>query len=67
VKKLGTYGVTSFGLGIAALLLTFASGFEPCGPTTALGRFLVSVGSIAIIGGVLMMVGAMFRAAFERK
>jgi len=67
VKKLGTYGVTSFGVGLAALLLTFATGFGPCGPTTALGHFLISLGVLGTAGGVLMMIGAILRAAFGRK
>jgi hypothetical protein len=67
VKNLGTYGATSFGVGIAALLFTFASGFGPCGPTTAFGGFLVSLGFLASIGGLLTMVGAVLRAAFGRK
>ncbi len=67
VKNLGTYGVTFFVIGVAALLLTFASGFGPCGPTTRLGSGLVSLGFLGSIGGLLMMVGAVLRAAFGRK
>jgi uncharacterized membrane protein YidH (DUF202 family) len=67
VKDLAKYGVISFGVGIAALALTFATGFGPCGPSTPFGGFLISVGFITIVGGSLMMIGAILRAAFGRK
>jgi len=64
---LAKYGAASFGMGVAALALTFASGFGPCGPSTALGGFLISFGFVAVILGSLMMVGAILRAAFGGK
>jgi hypothetical protein len=67
LKSLAKYGATSFGIGIAALALTFASGFGPCGPGTAFGGFLISLGFAATIIGLLMMAGAILRAAFGRK
>jgi len=67
VKNLGNYGAASLAVGIAALLLTFASGFGPCGPTTHLGRGLVSAGLLGCIGGLQLMVAAILRAAFGRK
>jgi hypothetical protein len=60
-------GAVSFVIGIVALALTFASGFGPCGPSTPLGGFLISLGFTAVIVGLLMMVGAIFRAAFGRR
>jgi len=66
-QKLGTDVVTFFGVGVAALLLTFATGFGPCGPTTALGHFLISVGILDALGGAMMMIAAILRAAFGRK
>ena len=38
------YGAMSFGVGIVAFALTFASGFGPCGPSTSFGGFLISLG-----------------------
>jgi hypothetical protein len=67
VKQLGTFGALSFGLGMAAFALTFASGFGPCGPTTAFGGFLISFGFVATIVGLFMMVGAILRAAFRSR
>ena len=64
---MATYGVISFGVGVAALALTFATGFGPCGPSTAFGGFLISVGFMATAGGSLMMIGAILRAAFGPK
>ena len=61
------YGAMSFAVGIAAFALTFASGFGPCGPSTAFGGFLISLGFVTTIGGSLMMVGAILRAAFGRR
>ena len=61
------YGVMSFGVGIAAFVLSFASGFGPCGPITAFGGLLISVGFVTMIGGALMMIGAILRAAFGRR
>jgi hypothetical protein len=64
VKRLAAFGALSFGLGMAAFALTFASGFGPCGPSTAFGGFLISIGFMATIIGLLMMAGAILRAAF---
>jgi len=67
VKRLAAFGVLSFGLGMAAFALTFASGFGPCGPSTAFGGFLISFGFVATIIGLLMMAGAILRAAFRSR
>lgn len=67
VKSLAKYGVTSFGLGIAALALTFASGWGPCGPGTTFGGFLISLGFVTTIGGGAMMIAAILRATFGRR
>jgi hypothetical protein len=67
LKNLAKYGAASFGVGMAAFALTFASGFGPCGPSTPFGGFLISLGFVATILGSLMMVGAILRAAFGRK
>jgi hypothetical protein len=67
VKSLAKYGAMSFGVGIVAFALTFASGFGPCGPGTSFGGFLISLGFVTTIGGSLMMIGAILRAAFGRR
>jgi hypothetical protein len=67
LKGLAKYGAASFGIGVVAFALTFASGFGPCGPSTAFGGFLISLGFVATIIGSLMMVGAILRAAFGRR
>jgi hypothetical protein len=67
MKGLTKCGVASFGIGIAALALTFASGFGPCGPGTPFGGFLISLGIVATIIGSFVMVGAILRAAFGRR
>ena len=66
-KNLAKYGVLCFAVGMAALALTFLSGFGPCGPATPLGGFLISLGFIATFAGLLMMVGAVLRAAVGGK
>ena len=67
MKNLAKYGVLSFGIGIAAFALTFAGGFGPCGPSTAFGGFLISLGFVTTIGGSLVMIGTILREAFGRK
>ena len=67
MKNLATYGVISFGVGVAALALTFVTGFGPCGRSTQFAGFLIIVGFITTVVGSLMMIGAMFRAGFGRK
>jgi hypothetical protein len=64
MKRLASFGGLSLGLGLVAFALTFASGFGPCGPSTGLGAFLISFGFVATMVGLLMMAGAILRAAF---
>jgi hypothetical protein len=49
VKSLAKYGAMSFGVGIFAFALTFASGFGPCGPSTPFDGFLISLGFVTTI------------------
>jgi hypothetical protein len=58
VKKLGIYGATFFGAGSAALVLMFA---RPNFPATVFDRFLICLGFLAALGGLIMMVGAMLK------
>jgi hypothetical protein len=66
-RKLATFGSISFVIGIALFGLTFISGFGPCGPSTRLGGFLISIGFLTVAAGALMMVAAFLRAALGRK
>lgn len=66
VNKLARNGVICFGVGAAALIVSFFSGFGPCGPNTPLGEALISLGSLLAIAGALLMVGAILKAAFGR-
>ena len=61
------YGAMSFGVGLVAFALTFASGFGPCDPRTSFGGFQTSLGFVTTIGGSLLMIGAILRAAFGRR
>jgi hypothetical protein len=60
VRKLRTYGVISCGVGTAALLL-FTRSFGPHVESTNFGYFIVAVGFLASIGGLVMMVGSVLR------
>jgi len=57
MKRLRTYGVISFSAGTAVLLLMFTSAFGRHVESTDFGRAIVSVGLLATIGGLVMMIG----------
>jgi hypothetical protein len=58
VRTLRIYGAIVSGVGIALLVLMFA---RPQAPATVFGRFLICLGFLATLGGLVMLVGAMVR------
>jgi hypothetical protein len=58
VRKLRTYAVISFGVGTVTLLLMFTRAFGQHAESTDYGRFVVEVGFLATIGGLVLMVCA---------
>jgi hypothetical protein len=61
VKNPRTYAVISVGVGSVALLLACTRILGPNAQSTDFGRFLFSVGFLAIIGGLVMMIGRTLR------
>jgi hypothetical protein len=58
VRKLRTYAVIFFSVGTVTLLLMFTRAFGQHAESTDYGRFVVEVGLLAIIGGLVLMVCA---------
>ena len=58
VKKLRRYAVISFGAGTVGLLLILTRAFGPYVESTDFGRLVISVGFLATIGGLVMMISA---------
>jgi hypothetical protein len=58
VRKLRTYAVISFGVGTVTLLLMFTRAFGQQAESTDYARFVVEVGFLATIGGLVLMVCA---------
>ena len=66
-SRLSTHGVTCFLCGVAAVLLSVLSGAGPCGPSTPLGHALISLGTLTVLAGMVLMISAVLRAAFGRR